>query len=65
MWVWEKIVPKKELPKSIPLQAQGLNCETCIYEFKYHVGEKGLNSNLSTKFGLAKKLLLQAFLSAC
>jgi hypothetical protein len=45
MWVWEKMVPKCELPKSIPLDVQGLNYRTSVCELKDHVGEKGLSSN--------------------
>jgi len=55
MWVWEKMVPKCELPKSIPLYAQGLNCGTNIRELEDHVGEKGLSLNWLTKLGLVKK----------
>jgi hypothetical protein len=45
MWVWEKMVPKRELPKSIPLRTQGLNCKVNICELEDRVGEKGLNLN--------------------
>jgi len=48
-------VPKCELPKSIPLHAQGLNCGANIRELEDHVGEKGLSLNWSTRLGLAKK----------
>ncbi len=41
MWVQEKMVPKLELPKNIPLHTQGLNSEIDIYELEDHVGEKG------------------------
>jgi len=41
MWVWEKMVPKQELPKSIPLHAQRLNYGTNVYELEEDVGEKG------------------------
>jgi len=41
MWVWEKMVPKRELLKSIPLHAQGLNYKVSICELEDHVGEKG------------------------
>jgi hypothetical protein len=34
------MVPKHELPKSIPLHDQMLNCETNVYELEDHVGEK-------------------------
>jgi hypothetical protein len=39
-WVWEKMVPKCKLPKSIPLHAQGLNYKANVYELKDHVGER-------------------------
>jgi len=39
-WVQEKMVPKHELTKSIPLHNQGLNCEANICELEDHVGEK-------------------------
>jgi hypothetical protein len=45
MWVWEKMVPKRELPESIPLHAQGLNCGASVCELEDHVGEKGLSLN--------------------
>jgi hypothetical protein len=44
-WVWEKMVPKHELPKSIPLHNQGLNCEANICELEDHVGEKRWSLN--------------------
>jgi hypothetical protein len=56
MWVWEKMVLKCELPKSIPLHEQGLNCGPNIYELEDHVKENGLSSNWLTKFGPAKKI---------
>jgi hypothetical protein len=43
--VWKKIVPKRELLKSIPPHTQGLNCKACICELEDHDGEKGLNLN--------------------
>jgi hypothetical protein len=64
MWVWENMVPKHKLLKSIPLHGQGLNYGACVYELDDHVGENGLNLNWSTKLGLAKKLFLQVFLVA-
>jgi hypothetical protein len=45
MWVWEKMVPKHELPKSIPLHSQRLNYRARVCELEDHVGEKGLSSN--------------------
>ncbi len=41
-WVREKMVPKHELPKRIPLHGQELNYGTSICELEDHVGEKGL-----------------------
>jgi hypothetical protein len=49
------MVPKCELPESIPLHYQRLNFGVGICELEDHVGQKGLNSNWSTKLGLAKK----------
>jgi hypothetical protein len=40
-----KMVPKHELPKSIPLHNQGLNYGTNICGLKDHVGEKGWSLN--------------------
>ncbi len=54
-WMWEKMVSKRKLPKSIPLHAQVLNYETNIYELEDHVGGKGLNLNQSTKFKPTKR----------
>jgi len=39
------MVPKHELPESIPLHNQWLNFKTNFYELEDHVGEKGLSSN--------------------
>jgi hypothetical protein len=61
MWVWEKMVPKHELPGNIPLHGQRLNWEVNICELEDHVGEKGWSLNWSTKLVLAKKLFLQVF----
>jgi hypothetical protein len=61
MWVLEKMVPKCELPKSIPLHAQGLNCETNFCELEDHVGEKGLSLDWSTKLGFVKKTHFASF----
>ncbi len=58
----EKVVPKRKLPKSIPLHAQGLNCGTCVYELENHVGEEGLNSNWSPKLRPEKKTFFCKFL---
>ncbi len=41
----KKMVPKRELPKSILLHGQGLNYGTNVCELEDHVGEKGWNSN--------------------
>jgi hypothetical protein len=49
------MVPKCELPEIFPLHAQGLNYKTNICELEDHIGEKGLISNWSTKFGHVKK----------
>jgi hypothetical protein len=62
MWVREKMVPKHELFKNIPLNAQGLNCETNICELEDHVGEKELSSNWPTKLKPIKKNSLCKFL---
>jgi hypothetical protein len=51
------MVPKCELLESIPLHIQELNYGEGIYELVDHVGEKALNSNLSSKLGLTKKNL--------
>ncbi len=51
----ETMVPKCELPESIPLHTQRLNCGTNIYELEDHVKEMGLSSNWPTKLGPAKK----------
>jgi hypothetical protein len=61
MWVWEKMVPKRKLPKSIPLHGQGLNSGANICELEGHVGEKRLNSNQLAIFGLIKKTPLASF----
>jgi hypothetical protein len=45
MWVKKKMVPELELPKSIPLHAQELNCEIDTCELEDHVREKELNLN--------------------
>jgi hypothetical protein len=55
MWVWEKMVPKRELPKNIPLHTPRLNYGTSIYELEYHVGEMGLSLNLVNKAWAHKK----------
>jgi hypothetical protein len=65
MWVWEKMVPKRELPEIIPLHDQRLNCGTNVYELEDHVREKGLNLNWLIKLGLAKKKNLQVFPIVC
>ncbi len=49
-------MPKRELPKSISLHAQGLNCRANVCELEDHVGEKGLNLNWSTKLGPTKEI---------
>ncbi len=54
-------MPKCELPESIPLHAQRLNCKADVYELEDHVEEKGLNLNWLTKFGLTKKNILASF----
>ncbi len=41
----EKMVPKRELPKNIPLHNQGLNYEINVCELEDHIGEKGWNLN--------------------
>ncbi len=43
--MWEKMVPKCELPKNIPLHTQRLKYGIGVCEFENHVGENGLNSN--------------------
>ncbi len=59
-------MPKCELPKSIPLRAQGSNYEANVCELEDHVGEKGLSLNWpKKKLGPQKKLLMQVFLVAC
>jgi len=58
-------VPNRELPETIPLRAQMLNCGAGICQLEDHVGEKGLSSNWSIKLGLTKKFLLQIFLVTC
>jgi hypothetical protein len=55
------MVPKCELLKSILLHGQGLNYRVDICALKDHVGEKGLSSNWSTKFGFIKKNHLPSF----
>ncbi len=57
----EKMVPKHELSKSIPLHAQELNCRIDVCELEDHVGEEGLRTGYQS-LGLQKKLLLQVFL---
>jgi len=49
------MVPKCELPESIPLHGQRLNYLINVSELEDHVGERGWNSNWPTKLGLAKK----------
>jgi hypothetical protein len=41
----KKMVPKCELPKSIPLHNQWLNFETNVCELEDHVNENGLSLN--------------------
>jgi hypothetical protein len=55
------MVPKHELPKSISLHAQRLNCEIGFCELEDHVGEKGLRSNWPTKLGSQKKIPFASF----
>jgi hypothetical protein len=59
--VREKMVPQRELLKSIPMYNQGLNYGASVCELEDHVGEKGLRSNWPTKLGLTKKTLLASF----
>ncbi len=61
----EKMVPKCELPESIPLHGQGLDCGANVHELEDHVGEKGWSLNLPTKVGSIKKILLQIFVITC
>jgi hypothetical protein len=61
--VWEKMVPKYELLKSIPLHIQGLNHIVNFCVLEDNVGEKALSSNWLTKIGHAKKTLFASFLS--
>jgi hypothetical protein len=51
------MVPKRELPESIPLHNQGLNYGVKVCELEDHVGEKGLSSNWLTKLQFANKTL--------
>ncbi len=60
-WVWEKMMPKHKLPKSIFLHAQRLNYGVGVCELEDHVGEKWLSSNWLTKFGLSNKTPLASF----
>jgi hypothetical protein len=62
MWVQKKMVPKHELPKSISLHAQGLNCGVGVCELEDHVGENGLSLNWLTKLRFAKKTPFASFL---
>ncbi len=48
-------MPKCELPKSIPLRAQGSNYEANVCELEDHVGEKGLSLNWPKKIRPTKK----------
>jgi len=45
MWVWEKMVPKPKMFKSIPLHTQRLNYGISVCELEDHVGGNKLNSN--------------------
>ncbi len=48
-------MPKRELPKNIPLHNQGLNYGINVCELEDHVGAKGWTSNWPTKLGFIKK----------
>jgi hypothetical protein len=54
MWVQEKILPKYELPKSIPLHVQELNYGINICELEDHVEEEGLSLSWPSKLQLIK-----------
>jgi hypothetical protein len=45
----KKLMPKHELPTSIPLHDQGLNCKANVYELKDHVRAKGMEFELADK----------------
>ncbi len=53
--MWEKMVPKCKLFKSIPLHSQSLNYVANVCELEDHGGEKGWSSNKLTKLGLTKE----------
>jgi hypothetical protein len=55
------MVPKRELPESVPLHVQGLNYEANVNELEDHVGEKGLNLNLPTKLRPTNKTPFASF----
>jgi hypothetical protein len=55
------MVLKDELPKSIFLHAQRLNCGAGICELEDHVGEKGLSLNWLTKLGPLKNIAFTSF----
>jgi len=61
----EKMVPKRKLPKSIPLHDQGLNYGVSVCELEDLVWGKGLSSNWSAKLRPTKKLSLQVFPITC
>jgi len=52
------MVPKRELPKSIPLHVQGLNYRTSVCELEDHVGERDRVQISQQNLGPQKKLLM-------
>ncbi len=59
----EKMVPKHELHKNIPLHVQKLNYAKGVYELKDHVSKEAMNLNLLAKLGHVKIIFLVSFLN--
>jgi hypothetical protein len=52
MWEWEKMVLKRELPKSIRMHAQGLNYGIGVCELEDHVGKMDKTQTSQQSLGL-------------
>jgi len=59
--VLKEMVPKLELPESIPRHVQGLNYRDDLYELEDYVWEEALNSNLLLRFRPIRKIIRACF----
>ncbi len=59
--VLKEMVPKLELPESIPRHVQGLNYRDDLYELEDYVWEEALNSNLLLRFRPIRKIICACF----